>query len=169
MTVAAGYDSRISAPVLLSGVEEGVTDGGDDVIVTGLSSTPSMFMLLQEKIFRRCAGRIGDDHRFASALQSERTEIFTKESGLEAEDVKEILEIAGKEYVPVDAQSRGVIEKKSYMEKYAADLVKKCGRHAAKIVRFRAKDSCGRGRRRGRILCGKVLVPLGADMTGSQF
>ena len=121
VTVAAGYDSRISAPVLLSGVEEGVTDGGDDVIVTGLSSTPSMFMLLQEKDFFDVVPD-GSVMITASHLPYNRNglKFFTKESGLEAEDVKEILEIAGKEYVPVDAQSRGVIEKKSYMDKYAA-------------------------------------------------
>ena len=171
VTVAAGYDSRISAPVLLSGVEEGVTDGGDDVIVTGLSSTPSMFMLLQEKDFFDVVPD-GSVMITASHLPYNRNglKFFTKESGLEAEDVKEILEIAGKEYVPVDAQSRGVIEKKSYMDKYAADLVKKvreaCGEDRPLSGKKILVDAGGGA---GGFYAEKVLVPLGADMTGSQF
>ena len=51
VTVAVGYDSRISAPRLCACVQQGVTACGGTVVVTGLSSTPSMFMLLQKPDF----------------------------------------------------------------------------------------------------------------------
>ena len=45
VTVAVGYDSRISAPALCEAAVRGITTTGHTAIVTGLSTTPSMFML----------------------------------------------------------------------------------------------------------------------------
>lgn len=49
LTVAIGHDSRLSADRISKCAADAVTQSGSDVILTGLSSTPSMFMLLQEK------------------------------------------------------------------------------------------------------------------------
>ncbi len=51
-TVAVGHDSRLSADHIATLVAEGVTSCGGNVILTGLSSTPSMFMLLQDDFVR---------------------------------------------------------------------------------------------------------------------
>lgn len=169
--VAAGYDSRISAPTLLSGVREGVADGGDDLIVTGLSSTPSMFMLLQEKDFFAKAAD-GAVMITASHLPFNRNglKFFTKESGLESEDIKEILALAGKGFSPVPQNERGDVFEKGYMDKYSADLVKKvrdaCGEERPLAGKKIVVDAGGGA---GGFYAEKVLLPLGADISGSQY
>ena len=47
-TIAVGHDSRLSAGHISALVAEAITGCGGNVILTGLSSTPSMFMLLQD-------------------------------------------------------------------------------------------------------------------------
>ena len=49
VSVAVGYDSRITSPTLCESAIKGITETGHDVVVTGLSSTPSMFMLLKDE------------------------------------------------------------------------------------------------------------------------
>ena len=87
--VAVGHDSRISAAELLSGAGQGITESGNDLLITGLSSTPSMFMLLQDAAFFGGENNVPDGAIMltASHLPFNRNglKFFTKESGLEAE------------------------------------------------------------------------------------
>ena len=171
--VAVGYDSRISAPELLSGVKEGVTFG-DDLIITGLSSTPSMFMLLQdEEYFSSRGGAIdGSVMITASHLPFNRNglKFFTKQSGLEASDVKEILALAGNEADLFKNGERGTATALEYMNKYSADLVRKvraaCGKDKPLSGKKILVDAGGGA---GGFYAEKVLVPLGADISGSQY
>ena len=171
--VAVGYDSRISAPELLSGVKEGVTFG-DDLIITGLSSTPSMFMLLQdEEYFSSRGGAIdGSVMITASHLPFNRNglKFFTKQSGLEASDVKEILALAGNEADLFKNGERGTATAQDYMDKYSADLVRKvraaCGKEKPLTGKKILVDAGGGA---GGFYAEKVLVPLGADISGSQY
>ena len=171
--VAVGYDSRISAPELLSGVKEGVTFG-DDLIITGLSSTPSMFMLLQDdEYFTPRGGAIdGSVMITASHLPYNRNglKFFTKQSGLEAADVKEILSLAGDESALYESGERGTATAQNYMDKYSADLVRKvreaCGKDKPLFGKKILVDAGGGA---GGFYAEKVLVPLGADITGSQY
>ena len=171
--VAAGYDSRISAPELLAGVQEGVTFG-DDLVITGLSSTPSMFMLLQDESFFATHGGAIDGSIMitASHLPFNRNglKFFTKAGGLEADDVKEILFIANGEKALFESGERGVSTTHSYMEKYSADLVRKvraaCGSDKPLTGKKILVDAGGGA---GGFYAEKVLVPLGADISGSQF
>ena len=48
LKISVGHDSRVSATHISALVAQGVTACGGNVILTGLSSTPSMFMLLQD-------------------------------------------------------------------------------------------------------------------------
>lgn len=173
--VAVGYDSRISAPKLLDGVKEGVTGCGDDLLITGLSSTPSMFMLLQDDAFFSLQNDVTPDGSImltASHLPYNRNglKFFTKESGLEAADVKEILAIAGGDLSFVDENQRGSIAEKSYMDKYSADLVamvrSACGEDRPLTGKRIVVDAGGGA---GGFYAEKVLVPLGACCDGSQY
>lgn len=171
LTIAVGYDSRISAPILLEGVQTGVNGGGDSLIVTGLSSTPSMFMLLQEKdFFGGCVD--GSIMITASHLPYNRNglKFFTKDGGAEAEDVKEILAIAAKGVDFVDTKHFGTTTQKGYMDKYSADLVRlvrtACGEDEPLKGKKILVDAGGGA---GGFYAEKVLIPLGADITGSQF
>ena len=91
VTVAVGYDSRITARPLCSAVVKGILSTGHNAVVTGLSTTPSMFMLLQdEELDVACQGSIMIT---ASHLPFNRNglKFFSKQGGLEKADVTEIL------------------------------------------------------------------------------
>ena len=94
--IAVGHDSRISASALEKGIVAGITGTGNDAVRTGLSSTPSMFMLLQ-KPERETDGSVMIT---ASHLPFNRNglKFFTKEAGLEGAEVAEILSIAGTDF-----------------------------------------------------------------------
>ena len=49
LRIAVGHDSRISAPALSESVLGGIEKTGNTAVFTGLSSTPSMFMLLKDE------------------------------------------------------------------------------------------------------------------------
>lgn len=183
--VAVGHDSRISAAELLSGVRAGVTQSGNDLLSTGLSSTPSMFMLLQDEEFFGGKESVPDGSIMltASHLPFNRNglKFFTKESGLEADGVKEILSLASQlsEADKADGTADktdkadgtpGTVREQSYMDKYAADLVKKvrnaCGGETPLKGKKIIVDAGGGA---GGFYAEKVLSPLGADTSGSQY
>lgn len=176
--VAVGHDSRISAAELLSGVRAGVTQSGNDLLSTGLSSTPSMFMLLQDEEFFGGKETLPDGSIMltASHLPFNRNglKFFTKESGLEADDVKEILSIASKlsESAKTDKASEtpGTVREQSYMDKYSADLVQKVRKACGSETPLKGKKiivDAGGGA--GGFYAEKVLTPLGANTSGSQY
>ena len=176
--VAVGHDSRISAAELLSGVRAGVTQSGNDLLSTGLSSTPSMFMLLQDEEFFGGKEPLPDGSIMltASHLPFNRNglKFFTKESGLEADDVKEILSIASKlsESAGTDKASEtpGTVREQSYMDKYSADLVQKVRKACGSETPLKGKKiivDAGGGA--GGFYAEKVLAPLGANTSGSQY
>ena len=95
VTVAVGYDSRITAPALCEAVVKGVTTTGHNAIVTGLSTTPSMFALLKDENRMNEAFCHGSIMITASHLPFNRNglKFFSHSGGLESSDVKEILEL----------------------------------------------------------------------------
>ncbi len=162
--IAVGHDSRLSADHISALVAESVNACGGDVILTGLSSTPSMFMLLQEDFGADASVMITASHL---PFQKNGLKFFVKDGGLESADVSEILEIAAEGNFPA---GQGKTQKKSYLEKYAADLVEKvraaCG-EAQPLKGKRIAVDAGNGA--GGFYESLVLKPLGADTTGSQF
>ena len=119
--IAVGHDSRISAPVLSESVLSGIEKTGGTAVFTGLSSTPSMFMLLKDESFA-CDGSVMIT---ASHLPFNRNglKFFTPDGGLSAEDIREILTAAAEGNFPaVPAGSR---ETRPYLDVYAAGLVQK--------------------------------------------
>ncbi len=163
-TVAVGHDSRLSADRISSLVEKGITSCGGNVILTGLSSTPSMFMLLQDGFGADASVMITASHL---PFQKNGLKFFVKEGGLEGGDITQILTIASKGQFP---SGKGTTQKKSYIEKYSADLVEKvrkaCGEDKP-LSGKRILVDAGNGA--GGFYVDLVLKPLGADTTGSQF
>ncbi len=163
-TIAVGHDSRLSADRISSLVTAGVTACGGNVILTGLSSTPSMFMLLQDGFGADASVMITASHL---PYQKNGLKFFLPSGGLEGNDITEILTIAAEGKFPV---GRGGIEKRSYLARYADNLVRQ------------VRDACGKdkplqgkkilvdaGNGAGGFYADLVLKPLGADTTGSQF
>lgn len=165
--VSVGHDSRLSAPALLKAVEQGITQTGNDAELTGLSSTPSMFMLLKDET-RSSDGSVMIT---ASHLPFNRNglKFFVPEGGLESADVKEILDLAGQGNFPAPNE-QGSSESKPYLAEYAASLVEKvraaCGKERPLSGKKILVDA---GNGAGGFYAEQVLAPLGADVSGSQF
>ena len=162
--LAVGHDSRLSAQHLTALVTEGYASCGGDVIRTGLSSTPSMFMLLQEEFGADVSVMITASHL---PRQKNGLKFFTKEGGLEGADVAEVLAIAARGSFP---SGRGAVTDKPYIGQYAAALVDKvraaCGKEKPLAGRKILVDA---GNGAGGFYVDLVLKPLGADTRGSQF
>lgn len=171
VTIAVGYDSRLSAQSLCDAVVKGVTSTGHNAIVTGLSTTPSMFNLLKDEkaeAFKNCHGSIMIT---ASHLPANRNglKFFYANGGLESSDVKEILEMASS-YRFAEVLTAGEVTTQSYLDAYAATLVEKvraaCGEETPLAGKKIVVDA---GNGAGGFFADKVLAPLGANTDGSQF
>ncbi len=171
VTVAVGYDSRITSPALCEAAVRGITSTGHNAVVTGLSSTPSMFMLLKDEkrnAERYCHGSIMIT---ASHLPFNRNglKFFSHNGGLEGVDVKEILNVAAT-YRFAETAAVGERVDLPYLDEYAASLVEKVRTATGEEAPLTGKKiivDAGNGA--GGFFADKVLVPLGADVTGSQF
>ena len=171
VTVAIGYDSRITSPALCNAAVEAIVSTGHNAVVTGLSTTPSMFALLQdEKRMEEnyCHGSIMIT---ASHLPFNRNgmKFFSHDGGLEGADVKEILTFAAT-YRFAETTAVGEKTEKSYLDEYAATLVEKVRSATGEETPLAGKKiivDAGNGA--GGFFVDKVLAPLGANTDGSQF
>ena len=165
LTIAIGHDSRLSAGRISACAVKAVTESGCDAIVTGLSSTPSMFMLLQEE-------DIGADASVmitASHLPFNKNglKFFTPEGGLEGKDIADILAMAGE---GAALSGSGCVRELGYIDRYSEGLVRfvreKTGQEQPLAGKKIVVDA---GNGAGGFYVDKVLKPLGADTAGSQF
>ncbi len=167
VTVAVGYDSRITSPTLCDAVVEGILSTGHNAVVTGLSTTPSMFAFLKDETTIDCDGSIMIT---ASHLPFNRNgmKFFSKNGGLEGNDVRAILSLA-----PDYRFAEGIVGEKTeypYLDTYAAALVNKVREATGEETPLLGKKiivDAGNGA--GGFFADKVLAPLGADTAGSQF
>ncbi len=164
LKIAIGNDSRISAERIVKCAVNAFNSCGCNVVYTGLSSTPSMFILLKKSDFGCDASVMVT----ASHLPFDRNglKFFTKDGGLDSKDIDKILTLAAEENFP---QGNGSYEEKSFMDEYSRILTgiveTACG-----ILPLKGKKiivDAGNGA--GGFFAEKVLKPLGADVTGSQF
>ena len=165
LTIAIGHDSRLSASRISACAVKAVTESGCDAIVTGLSSTPSMFMLLQEE-------DIGADASVmitASHLPFNKNglKFFTPEGGLEGKDIADILAMAAE---GAALSGSGCVRELCYIDRYSEGLVRfvreKTGQEKPLAGKKIVVDA---GNGAGGFYVDKVLKPLGADTEGSQF
>ncbi len=169
LTIAVGNDSRLSGPALRDAVIDGITQQGAQVINCGLASTPAMFMTTVLDGY----GYDGSIMLTASHLPFNRNglKFFTVDGGLEKKDITAILEIcdADEASMPV-ATTPGNVTALDFISVYAADLVAKI---RAKTGMEKPLDGLhivvDAGNGAGGFYAEKVLAPLGADTTGSQF
>ena len=169
--VAVGYDSRISSPTLCDGVVNGIISTGHNVVVTGLSTTPSMFMLLKDSTVQPERYVHGAIMITASHLPYyyNGLKFFSQTGALEPSDVKEILEIAAT-FRFAETTTFGQRVDLPYLDTYALSLVEKVRAETGEETPLAGKRilvDAGNG------ACGffadKVLIPLGANVEGSQF
>uniref|UniRef100_A0A1J3CI30 phosphoglucomutase (alpha-D-glucose-1,6-bisphosphate-dependent) n=1 Tax=Noccaea caerulescens TaxID=107243 RepID=A0A1J3CI30_NOCCA len=180
LRVSVGHDSRISAQTLLEAVSRGLGVSGLDVVQFGLASTPAMFnsTLTEDESFLCPAD--GAIMITASHLPYNRNgfKFFTSDGGLGKVDIKNILERAADIYKNVSDENlrksqreKSSIKKVDYMAVYTSGLVKAVRRAAGDLEKplegFHIVVDAGNGA--GGFFAAKVLEPLGAITSGSQF
>ena len=164
-TVAVGHDSRLSAKRISDCTLKALTESGADALFCGLSSTPSMFMLLQEKDIGADASIMITASHLPFYMNG--LKFFTREGGLEGKDIAAILALADK---GASLSGSGSAKEISYLGRYSEGLVRfvreKTGTDKPLAGKKIAVDA---GNGAGGFYADKVLAPLGADVSASQF
>ncbi len=171
LKISVGRDSRLSGPKLMQAVMDGIATAGCTVYDFEMASTPAMFMSTVTPGFD-CDGAI---MLTASHLPFNRNglKFFTPQGGLGKKDITDILTLAAENNWET-ASEQGTISKRDFMSIYADGFVKKI-REAVKhpenfeqpLQNLKIIVDAGNGA--GGFYADKVLKPLGADTTGSQF
>lgn len=169
LKISVGRDSRISGPHISSLAMNTMKKAGVQVISCGLASTPSMFMTTVEL---ECNGalQITASHHpyYRNGLK-----FFTRDGGLEGEDIVSILEYAQNGEKPSESDEGELIES-DYMSQYAANLremikvgVNSTDDYEHPLKGFKIVVDAGNGA--GGFYATDVLEALGANINGSQF
>lgn len=171
LTIGIGRDSRLSGPALMQAVAQGITALGSHVYNFELASTPAMFMSTITPGFE-CDGAI---MLTASHLPFNRNglKFFTAQGGLQKKDITEILALAAANNFGL-ATASGQVTARDFMSVYAQQLVDKIRAGVNHSTNFEQplaglKIVLDAGNGAGGFYVDRVLQPLGADTTGSQF
>lgn len=168
LTISVGRDSRISGPRIVASVTKAFTDDGVKVLDCGLASTPSMFMTTVDL---KCDGALqitASHHPF----NRNGLKFFTRDGGLEASDIEEILTYAQENETP-EKIGGGTVTTTNYMEQYSKNLRDMICRevnaedYEHPLKGYKIVVDAGNGA--GGFYASKVLEPLGADTTGSRY
>ncbi len=170
LTVGIGRDSRLSGPVLMQAAIDGITSTGSQVLSFGMASTPAMFMSTITPGFD-CDGAI---MLTASHLPFNRNglKFFTAHGGLQKQDITDILVMARANDFQVVNPAEST--DRDFMTVYAQQLVttiRTAVQHPEHFDRplQGLKIIVDAGNGAGGFYADRVLQPLGADTTGSQF
>lgn len=167
LKIAVGNDSRISAIKIKTCIFQGLVSAGVTEFDCGLASTPAMFM-----------STVFENHSYdgsimltASHLPFNRNgmKFFTHEGGLEKQDITKILTKAAK-VGELSKEPAVIATDVNLMDDYTSHLVKiiRSGTGCQKPLED-LKIVVDAGNGAGGFFVNKVLQPLGADTTGSQY
>ena len=166
LRVAVGRDSRLSGPALCGWICQAMVEQGIVVTDFGMASTPAMFM-----------ATVTEGYKFdgtvmitASHLPFNRNgfKFFTKNGGLEKEDIKQILNYA--ESDQTTGLACGTLISGAFMDIYAkilADKIRSATGSEKPLEGMRIVVDAGNGA--GGFYADKVLKPLGANTEGSRY
>ena len=165
--ISVGHDSRISATWIKTAIFQGLVAAGAAGFDCGLASTPAMFM-----------STIFDNHHYDGAMMLTASHLpynrngmkfFLRDGGLEKRDITEILTRAA-EIGELPETPTNAAPKINLMDDYATHLVtiiRSETNSTIPLSDFKIAVDAGNGA--GGFFVAKVLQPLGADTTGSQF
>ena len=169
LRIGIGHDSRITADSLFAAAAKGIIVAGAKVYDCGLVSTPSMFMTT---VFDEFAFD-GSVMITASHLPFNRNgyKFFDRDGGLEHDDITKVLEIAsGLAVTDADLSTVEKVDSISVYCDFLQDKIKKsinADNYDRPLEGLHIVVDTGNGA--GGFFVEKVLNPLGADTTGSQF
>lgn len=163
---AIGTDSRVTGPELARAIAAGLGLFGVSASISGMASTPAMFMCCAE------GGFDGGIMVTASHLPCERNgmKFFTKESGLEKADIKRILTLAAEAPEAGDFPEPGLCDVMTpYTEGLKRKILTALGlpEGARPFEGMRIIVDAGNGA--GGFFAERILAPLGADTAGSLY
>ena len=171
LVVSVGRDSRLSGPALRDGLTAGMRSLGAQVYDFAIASTPAMFMSTVAEGYQ-CDGAI---MLTASHLPFNRNgfKFFTQKGGLNKPDITDILTLASKNNF-FTAATEGALEEKDFISVYAQGLVEKIRQEVNHAEQYEQPLKglhivVDAGNGAGGFYAQKVLEPLGADTSGSQF
>ncbi|MDD3839969.1 MAG: phosphomannomutase/phosphoglucomutase [Clostridia bacterium] len=171
LKVSIGMDSRISGPKLKTAAIQGLCRLGCTVYDFGIASTPSMFM-----------STVLDGYKYDGAIMVTASHLpfnrnglkfFTSEGGLEKADIADILKKAQQgQYEKF--HSEGKVIRQDFISVYSQGLVDKIRQEVNNmdndekpLKSFKIIVDAGNGA--GGFFAEKVLLPLGANIEGSQY
>lgn len=166
LSVAVGRDSRLTGPNLAQAVCLGLVSDGGHVYDCGIATTPAMFMTTLDPEMD-CDGAVMIT---ASHLPFNRNgiKLFTKDGGLNKEDIAAILEQA--ETIVTDFKIGGKREDTAFIPRYAANIVAMIREATGEETPLKgAHIIVDAGNGAGGFFAEGVLAPLGANTEGSQF
>ena len=176
LKIGVGRDSRISGPDLEEAVVKGMVFEGANVVRCGLATTPSMFMSI---VFKQTKFD-GSVEITASHLPFNRNglKFFDKDGGLEHDDITEILEMASG--LKEENGDTDICVSFDILSLYAEHLKNAIANQIAKasgadgsavnskpLLGLKIVVDSGNGA--SGFFVDKILRPLGAETTGSQF
>lgn len=172
LVVSVGRDSRLSGPALMTGLAEGMMSMGAKVFDFAIASTPAMFMSTVTEGYL-CDGAI---MLTASHLPFNRNglKFFTAQGGLNKPDIKAILSLAEANEFSLASTPPGTLEERDFIAVYADGLVQQIRKAVNHPEHYEQplkglKIIVDAGNGAGGFYASKVLEPLGADTTGSQY
>lgn len=172
VSVAVGFDCRLSSPALCEAAVKGIISTGHDAVVTDLSTTPSMLALLQDDVWKEThpsdgALMIGLDAGAATYYNG--LQFFYIGGKLSAVQMNSILGMADT-YRYAEPNEPGKRMAASYMDRYAEALVSFIRSATGEDTPLQSqKIIVDAGNGVGGFFVEKVLIPLGANTDGSQF
>lgn len=171
LLISVGRDSRISGPALMEGMADGMMMMGAKVYDFAIASTPAMFMSTVTEGYS-CDGAI---MLTASHLPFNRNglKFFTAQGGLNKPDIKAILTFAEENNFSA-AAAKGTLEERDFISVYSEGLVQQIRKSVNHAEHYEQplkglKIIVDAGNGAGGFYASKVLEPLGADTTGSQY
>lgn len=166
LCIAVGHDSRITADRISDRVKEALANAGVTVLDCGLASTPAMFMTTVD-LHTDAAVQITASHH---PFDRNGLKFFVGTGGLEGSDISQILSLASQNRECV-AATRGTVQKCDYMKDYAVRLrnmiIREVGKCEKPLDGYKIAVDAGNGV--GGFYANEVLLPLGADISGSCF
>ncbi len=166
LKIALGHDSRITAERISNAVKKALTQAGITVLDCGLASTPAMFMTTVD-LHTDAAIQITASHH---PFDRNGLKFFISTGGLDGKDISEILNIASNEE-EILCDKSGKVLPCDYMKDYAKRLrdmiICEVGKGEKPLENYHIVVDAGNGA--GGFYAREVLIPLGADVTGSRF
>ncbi len=166
LKITVGSDVRISSPRIKKSVLEACTNSDTTVYDIGVASTPAVFMTIVTDIKSDGGIEITASHL---PYQKNGLKFFTKDGGLEANEITDILKSAVNCKLFKTYKKSSVIQY-DYMDTYAEFLknliITETG-NKAPLQGLKIAVDAGNGV--GGFFAKDVLKPLGADISGSVF